>query len=193
MLSTGCIIRSMNSEQERDLIERAKYSKDAFGELYDMHYEIVLGYTFRRTADIEIAKDITSAVFFKALENVKGYQWKGIPFAHWLYRIANHEIVNQYDRRKCEIGQSQRLSHNSETLNSQNGQASQTKIETDEEYYDLQRCIAKMASKYQEVIALKYFEDKETREIAIILGKPEGTIKSLLHRAIEQLRKMMTT
>jgi RNA polymerase sigma-70 factor, ECF subfamily len=192
MLSAGCIIRSMDLEQERTLIERAKYSKDAFGELYDMHYDTVLGYAFRRTADIEVAQDVTSAVFFKVLEKIQNYQWQGIPFSHWLYRIANREIVNQYDKKKLEISQVQKLSRNSETLNSQNEPAFHVKTEQNEDYIDLQRCISRIPSKYQEVIALKYFEDKETREIAGILNKPEGTVKSLLHRGIEQLRKMMT-
>ncbi|OGO37893.1 MAG: hypothetical protein A2147_06430 [Chloroflexi bacterium RBG_16_57_8] len=76
-------------ERERNLVDRAKTSSEAFGELYDLYYRQIFGYALRRTADIEVARDVTSAVFFKALRHIKGYRWQGISVSHWLYRIAN--------------------------------------------------------------------------------------------------------
>jgi RNA polymerase sigma-70 factor (ECF subfamily) len=61
-----------------------------------------------------------------------------------------------------------------------------------ETYMDIQKYISELSPKYQEVITLRYFEDKELKEIAEILGKPEGTVKSLLHRGIEKLRKTLS-
>lgn len=190
-LFVSCIIRGMNLEQERDLVERARDSAKAFGELYDMYYDQIFGYTLRRTANIDIAKDITSAVFFKALKHIKNYRWRGVPFSHWLYRIANREIVDQYNRKKREV-----LNYNKEqfleTQDLNSGQISgENELRKHEDYLDLQNYVSKLPPKYQEVIALKYFEDKDIKDISSVLRKPEGTIKSLLHRGIEQLRKMM--
>jgi RNA polymerase sigma-70 factor (ECF subfamily) len=64
-------------------------------------------------------------------------------------------------------------------------------MEKHDDFLDLQNCIARLPLKYQEAIALRYFEDKDVREVARILGKSEGTVKSLLHRGTGQLRKMM--
>ena len=181
----------MNLEQERNLIEKARNSAEAFGELYDIYYDQIFGYALRRTADIDTAKDITSAVFFNALRHIKNYRWQGIPFSHWLYRIANREIVDHYNRKKHEVlGNSKEIYL--EAQNSDGWRASgENELRKYEDYLDLQRYISKLPTKYQEVITLKYFEDKDIKEISSILHKPEGTVKSLLHRGIEKLRKMM--
>jgi RNA polymerase sigma-70 factor (ECF subfamily) len=180
----------MNLEQEKDLIERAKYSSEAFGELYDMYYDRIFGYTLRRSADIDSAKDITSEVFFKALKNLGKFRWQGVPFSHWLYRIANREIINHHNSRKREV--------NYETASRKGNDSVQQEltefrddIKAYDDYLDIHRYISRLSSKHQEVIALRYFENLSMAEISNILQKPEGTVKSALHRGIERLRKMM--
>lgn len=86
----------MDLEQEKQLVERAKNDTEAFGELFDQYYSQILGYVLKRTAGIEVAQDITSEVFFKALNNLHKFHWRGIPFSAWLYRIANNEIANHF-------------------------------------------------------------------------------------------------
>lgn len=186
----SCIIRGMNLEQERDLVERARDSAEAFGELYDMYYDRIFGYALRRSADIDIAKDITSAVFFKALRHIKNYRWEGIPFSHWLYRITNREIVDLYHKKKRET--SYEIATNvSNTALREELVAGVNELRKHEDYLDLQNYISKLPSKYQEVVILKYFEDMDITQIAGVLHKPEGTVKSLLHRGIEKLRNLM--
>ena len=90
----------MDLEQERELIERAKNDTEAFGELYDRYYSQIFGYVLRRTANIEIAQDVTSEVFFKALKNLGQFRWRHVPFSSWLYRIATHEIANYFRKSK---------------------------------------------------------------------------------------------
>ena len=90
----------MNLEQEKELVERAKSDTGAFGELYDQYYSRILGYVLRRTASIEIAQDVTSEVFFKALKHLGQFHWRGVPFSAWLYRIACHEIANNLRKSK---------------------------------------------------------------------------------------------
>jgi RNA polymerase sigma-70 factor (ECF subfamily) len=180
----------MNLEQERLLVERARNSQEAFGELYDMYYDRIFGYALRRSADIEAANDITSAVFFKALKHIKNYRWEGIPFSHWLYRVANREIVDRYNRGKRETNYDMSRLWSTQELRDE-VVSGESILRMHEAYLDLQGYISKLPSKYQEVITLRYFEDLDIKQIAGILHKPEGTIKSLLHRSIEKLRMMM--
>ena len=86
----------MNIEQERELVERAKNNAEAFGELYDRYYAQIFGYVLKRTASIEVAQDVTSEVFFKALKNLRQFRWRGVPFSSWLYRIATNENANHF-------------------------------------------------------------------------------------------------
>jgi len=60
----------MDLEREKELVERAKKDTEAFGELYEQYYSKIFSYVLRRTARIEIAQDVTSEVFFKALKNL---------------------------------------------------------------------------------------------------------------------------
>jgi RNA polymerase sigma-70 factor (ECF subfamily) len=181
----------MNLEQEKDLIERAKYSHEAFGELYDMYYDQIFRYALRRSADIDLANDVTSVVFFKALKNIRKFEWQGVPFSHWLYRIANREILDHYNKAKRETSY-EIATDESNTALQEEMIAGKSELRKHDDYLDLQNCISRLSSKYEEVITLRYFEDKELKEIAEILGKPEGTVKSLLHRGIEKLRKTLS-
>lgn len=179
-------------EQERTLIERAKTSSEAFGELFDIYYSPIFGYAFRRTADPEAARDITSEVFFKALRGIRNYRWEGISISHWLYRITNHEIIDWY-KKQSRIGfrWSKIKQGTYSGMLCDGDAAAYIELKKNEDYIDLQACLSKLPSKYQEVIALRYFEDKDLKDIAFILEKPEGTVKSLLHRAVNRLRELM--
>jgi len=184
----------MNLEQEKGLVERAKSDTEAFGELYDRYYSQIFGYILRRTARIEIAEDVTSEVFFKALKNLRQFRWRGSPFSSWLYRIATHEIANYFRKSKHEqflleeVSDSISLSNASPETELLEAEA---ELKRHEEYLALHANISRLSIKYQEVIMLRFFENKQLKAISGILGKREGTVKSLLHRGLEKLRELM--
>jgi len=184
----------MDLEQEKALVERAQEDTEAFGELYDEYYSPIFGYVLKRTASIDAAQDVTSEVFFKALKNLGQFRWRGVPFSSWLYRIAGNEIVNHF--RKSKHGQvSLEKAGDAISVADPSTEAEFLKAEVElirhEEYLALHESISRLPLKYQEVITLRYFEEKQLKEIGEILGKKEGTIKSLLHRGLEKLRKLM--
>ena len=191
-----CVIKkgNMDLEQEKELVERAKGDTDAFGGLYDLYYSEIFGYVLRRTASIEIAQDVTSEVFFKALKNLGQFRWRDVPFSSWLYRITTHEITNYF--RKNKYGQFS-LEEVSDSISVSSPSAETELIEAEEElkrheeFLALHENISRLSVKYQEVITLRFFEDKQVKQIGEILGKREGTVKSLLHRGLEKLRKLM--
>ncbi|UCE97422.1 MAG: sigma-70 family RNA polymerase sigma factor [Dehalococcoidia bacterium] len=163
-------------------------------ELYDKYYSQIFGYVLRRTANIVIAQDVTSQTFIKALDNLGHFQWRGVPFSSWLFKIASNEIANNYNKQKRR----QRLITNSyrdmaganPSRETELAQAEETLIQH-EEFVTIHQSIAKLPLKYQEVISLRYFEHKQIKEIGETLGKSEGTVKSLLHRALKKLRVLM--
>ena len=79
----------MKLTDEQSLVERAKSDMVAFGELYELHYTKMLNYVLRRTGDIEVAQDVTTEVFLKALSGLEKFQWRGAPFSAWLYSSLN--------------------------------------------------------------------------------------------------------
>lgn len=184
----------MDLEQEKHLVERAKSDIEAFGELYDRYYSPILGYALKRTASIEVAQDVTSEVFFKALNKLRQFQWRGIPFSAWLYRIANNEIANHFrrnGRRPLGLDSISNATASSEPSSESGLLAAEDELKKCEDFLVLQENMAKLPTRYQEVIALRFFENKRIHEIAEIFGKREGTVKSLLHRGLERLRRAM--
>ena len=181
----------MNLKEEKKLIKEAKKNPEVFGELYEQHYSKIFGYTLKRVADLEIAQDITSETFFKALKKLWQFRWRNISFSAWLYRIANNEIANYFRKNKQTIP----LEKIPEPIAVSNPSAeileAEQEIKKHQDFLMLQKEISKLPIKYQEVIFLIFFEKKQIKEIAEILGKKQGTIKSLLHRGLEKLKISM--
>jgi RNA polymerase sigma-70 factor (ECF subfamily) len=180
----------MNPEGEKELIKRAKKDPEAFSELYEKYYSQIFGYALKRVANLEIAQDVTSETFLKALKNLWQFRWRNIPFSCWLYRIASNEIVNYFRKHKAKMIPLEKIS---EPVSNDNLEIefieAQEELEKHQDFLRVQEKISKLHFKYQEVIVLRFFEQKQIKEIAEILGKKEGTIKSLLHRGLEKLRE----
>lgn len=180
----------MNLEEERKLVEEAKKNPQAFSALYEEYYSKIFGYTLKRVSDVELAQDITSETFIKALKKIWSFRWKGVSFSSWLYRIASNEIVNFYRKKKIVVS-FEKISEPKSTSNPlEEVIKSQEEIERNKEFLFLHKKISQLPVKYQEVIYLRFFEKKKIEEIAEILGKKEGTVKTHLYRGLEKLRKL---
>ena len=184
----------MDSALEKALVEKAKSDPQAFGSLFDAHYPEILRYVLRRTANVQAAQDITSEVFSKAFAGIGKFRWQGIPFSAWLYRIANNETADYYKHGKIQLisvdevpesGMGSSPDAEDELI------TAELELKRHQQYLILHDNIVKLDNKYQEVIALRFFQDKQLSEISEILGKPEGTVKSLLHRGLAKLKLFM--
>ncbi len=184
----------MELTQEQALIEKAKDDPEAFGKLYDTYYSKIFGYILRRTANVQVTEDITSEVFFAALKNISKFHWQGVPFSAWLYRIANNKTATYFTRGKngqVHLDDVPEFDLGSFSSAEEDILKAEAELKRHEQYLALHENIRRLDIKYQEVITLRFFESKQINEISTILGKSEGTIKSLLHRGLEKLRVLM--
>ncbi len=186
----------MDLGEEKELVRQAQKSPDVFARLYDHYYPKIFGYVLRRTANLENAQDITSETFLKVLRKLWQFRWRNVSFSSWLYKIATNEI-NQYFRKaeyRKSISLEELQEQGFELLSPHDPESelieAQEKLKQHQDFLEVQEKISRLPAKYQEVIALRFFEKKQINEIAQILGKREGTIKSLLHRAIQRLREV---
>jgi len=185
----------MDLSEEKELVRQAQKAPDAFAKLYDQYYPKIFGYILRRTANLEAAQDITSETFFNALRKLWQFRWRNISFSSWLYKIATNEI-NQYFRKaeyKKSLSLEELQEQGFEPISSHDPESelieAQEQLKQYQDFLEIQGKIVRLPAKYQEVIALRFFEQKQIKKIAEILGKKEGTIKSLLYRAVEKLRE----
>ena len=105
------------NDSEKALVERAKKEPEAFGILFDKYYDQIYRYILHRTADKDLADDLTADTFHKALEKLWRYNWMNLPFSAWLYRIAINEVRGYYRKNK-RYQQSELNSVTEEELNS---------------------------------------------------------------------------
>ena len=187
----------MDFENERSLIERAKKDPEAFGILFEKHYPATFGYVFRRVEDWSVSKDITSEVFLKAFKSLWRYRWQGIPFSSWLYRIATNEVRMYFRKGRRPILSLDQLMEeigfepiDPQTLEAERLEA-ERKLREYDDFLAIRSKILALPIKYQDVIMLRYFERKSVKEIAEILNKKEGTVKSLLSRGIGKLKQLL--
>ncbi|MFN2457153.1 MAG: RNA polymerase sigma factor [Chitinophagaceae bacterium] len=185
----------MTPEEEKEILNRIKIHPQDFALLYDAYYHPIFSYVFRRFGDYDLARDITAETFLKAYQKIDRFIWRGIPVSAWLYRIATNEINLYLRKRKyaptCieDLGLKHFLVYDAgiETEKA----AMEKALQESKEFAAVQKKLSQMDIKYSEVIALRFFEEKQVKEIALILNKNEGTVKSLLSRGLEKLRKAL--
>lgn len=189
----------MKAEEEKELIEQARKDPEKFGELFEAHYQTILSYALRRVGDVVLAQDVTANTFLKAYKKLWQFKWRGIPFVAWLYRIAGNEIKSHYRKANREGVSLETLHEMSgfepEDLHDVEQELieAEQKLAEQKQFLKVRRLVSSLDEKYQEVLYLRFFEDLKIREIAQILGKREGTIKSLISRALGRLRILVTS
>ena len=163
---------------DRLLVEAAQKDPDRFAELYELNFARVYGYVAKRVGDRDAAQDLTSDVFHKALANIHTFEWRGVPFAGWLLRIAANMIVDRSKRGAREITGQDDLPDPG---------AKPRLVEADE-CARLFLLVDQLPADQRRVIGMRFAEEKSIREIAQALGRTEGAVKQLQFRALQNLR-----
>lgn len=186
---------SVNLEQEKQMVAEARKDSEAFGKIFDAYYSKILNYILKRTGDVALSQDLSSEVFLKAFNKLWQFQFKGVSFGAWLYRIANNEIRMHFRGKKIIISLEDLFENSGFDIPDSDLREeileAEAAFERHEDFLKIQKHIKTLPLQYQEVIALRFFEEKSLLEIAEILGKKEGTIKSLLSRGLQKLRDAM--
>jgi RNA polymerase sigma-70 factor, ECF subfamily len=181
--------------EERRLVEAAQRDTACFGDLYEHYFELVYAYVVRRMRDRNEAEDLTAEVFHKALRSLPRFKWTGAPFAAWLFRIASNMIVDRAQPAAREGNVASEKLETSRTAGrlTRNEQAPQVDLEQSERSAALFQSVDQLAEDQRQVLVMRFAEEKSIREIAEALGRSEGAVKQLQFRALEKLRRELTT
>ena len=164
---------------------RAAKSGDAsaFGELYERYRDAIYRYCLSRTGTAHDAEDLTSDVFVKALHSIDRYQERGLPFVAFLYRIARNAAIDRSRTLKQPLSVDELVT---EPASRQNVEADAT-LAVDRSI--LLAALTKLKTEHRDVIVMRFIEGYSALEVASKLGKTEGAVRTLQHRALERLRK----
>lgn len=167
-------------EHERTLIAAAQADPRAFAVLYERHVDRVYAYAFQRLHDPMAADDVVSETFYRALQNLSRYEWRGVPFAAWLYRIAGHALATRY-RQPATLP----LDADGDLQDRDPGP--EARALRREQRRTLHTAIALLPLLERQVVSLRYGQGLRYREIALLLERTEGAIKQGLYRARRHL------
>jgi RNA polymerase sigma-70 factor (ECF subfamily) len=170
------LVESRLQNEERLLIEAAQKDPRRFAELYEAHVDRVYAYIARRMHDRTEAEDLTSEVFQQALARIGQFEWRGAPFAAWLFRIAGNAIADRWQRLGREAREPEEPDSVSEGV---------------ERRVLLAQLVDRLPYAQRRVIQGRFVEQRSIREIAEELDKSEGAIKQLQFRALENLRAQL--
>jgi RNA polymerase sigma-70 factor (ECF subfamily) len=177
-------VMRLDPEIERDLVERARISPTAFGELYDHYFPLIYSYTLRRVGDPTDAEDIAALTFEKAMRGLERFEWKDVSFSAWLYRIATNLITDHFRH----AGR-----HKQVSFEALEGVMSVTEcdIESIDQAARLMELVAKLPEQYRRMIALKFFEGLSLDEMVEVLGQNKKTVTMKLYRSLKALKKVV--
>ena len=169
--------------KEQIIVARAKNDVNAFGELYEIYFDRIFNFIFRQTDEEEVANDLCSQAFTNALNNINKYEFRGLPFSAWLYKIASNEVRKYYRRNKGKKIFSLEEIRIKEIIE-------QNDFEWDQALIDqLIEFMKDLPTEMLQVLELRFFEDKDFKEIAFILDMTESGAKMRTYRALDKLRK----
>ncbi len=166
-------------------VEKAKKDPAAFGALYEKYYRHIFVFVYRRTGKEELTADLVSQIFVKAMVNIQKYEFKGLPFSSWLFRIAHNEIISFYRKSDRERVVS---------LEQVNLAAIISEIKEEEKTEDetiLLQSIPELDEDAVHLIELRYFEQRPFNEVGEILGITENNAKVKLYRILDKLKEII--
>lgn len=180
---------------ERLLVEAAQKDSGRFAELYEIHFGRVYAYIAQRVRGRSEAQDLTSHVFHQALANLGRFEWRGAPFAAWLFRIAANAIADHAQRAAREHSTAAGDPSGDAAANlaatGKPGKSAEAGVEEAERRAQLFRLVDRLPEDQRRVIQMRFAEEKSIREIARGLGRTAGAVKQLQFRALETLRARM--
>lgn len=183
-VSSGAEDKPGLDAKERRLIEAAQRDPRCFAELYENNFERVYAFIARRVFDREHAQDLTADVFHNALKNLASFEWRGVPFAAWLYRIAGNAIADRGKRAALHEAMKLREIPLQES-------SSESDLADVEHRARLFKLVEKLPVDQRRVITMRFAEEKSIAEIANDIGRSEGAIKQLQFRGLQSLRTMV--
>src|SRR5438128_2818116 len=186
---TEFALQRKESEREhvRGLVERAQAgAREALEELYLIHFDRIYSYLHVSVGNRHDAEDLTTQTFMRMLESIKRFRWRSAPFSAWLFRIA-HNLAMDHFRASRRWQPEEEIPEPRDEIEPSAEVAAMQSIGRQ----SMLELIEGLSTEQQQVLTLKFVFNLPNAEVATILGKTDGAIKSLQHRALVSLQKQL--
>lgn len=178
-------------EGEDKLIRGAKRGESGcFNELYSHYLTPIYRFIYMKVSSREEAEDLTHEVFLSAWQNIKRYRSRGFPFSSWLYQIARNRVIDSYRLKKTFVDLEE-VDAKADPIEIRG--AIELAIENDMTLDQVRVAIKNLHPDQQDVVLMRFMEDMPYETIASAMGKSEGAVRLIQHRALKSLREILAT
>lgn len=181
--------KTKNGNREKRLVENAQKDPEKFSEIYIEYFPKIYGFVYRRVNKKHLVDDFVSDIFENAFKSLPDFQWQGVSFSAWIFRIARNYIIDYY-RKSGRIKGEISLEAISEIIKGSEKSAGE-EIDLDEELITLYNALREFTEEDQYLIYYKFFEDMSNKEISDVLGMSETNVGTRLYRLRNKLKKFM--
>ncbi len=183
--SKDCV--NATEDSETSLLSRAhQLDESALAHIYDLHYPAIYRYLYRQLGDVDVARDLAAEVFHRLLAALHAGKGPKNHLVAWLYCTAHNALVDYYRRQRHR----QHLTLEEQMIGGMDEPAEMVEHRMLRE--QLRRALQQLSPDQQQVIALKFLEGLSNEQVALIVGKSVGAVKSLQHRALNALQRQMS-
>ena len=176
------------SQEMEPVIRRAKQgNRSAISMLYEIYADLIYRYIAHRVPSDEI-EDLTSEVFVSMVKGLPNYEITGAPFEAWLYRIAAARVADFYRKRSQTI-----QTELSETLSDNHSPKPEESMIEGQEIDELKEALNQLTEEERKILLLRFVERRSHREVAKIVEKSEMAVRSIQHRALVRLTRLLST
>ena len=171
---------------EEQVVQRAvNGDREAFTYIYDLHFDKIYRYIYVKVHSQAEAEDLTQDVFIKAYEAIKSYKFRDLPFTAWLFKIAHNRVIDHVRKsskeKKAPLEEAGAISSGDPVH----------MTEQNFEIYELKTALEKLPDAQREVATMRFISELSISEVALALGKSEGTVKAQQFNAVASLRKLL--
>ena len=179
--------------EEATLIDRARSDPEAFGVLYDRHLTRVYRYVYSRCDNHAEAEDLTAQTFHRALERFETFEWRGLPFAAWLFRIAHNLIVDRARRGPNSASLDGLGEQGFEPAGSIDGRTFDDALMREEALDAAWLAVRGLPPMQRRSVTLYFSHGLSHAEVGRTIGRSEAATKQLVYRAVQTLRSRLAT
>jgi RNA polymerase sigma-70 factor (ECF subfamily) len=178
----------MTQHNPQELVQRAaQRDVEAFAQLYDEHVNAVYRFVYFKVGNATLAEDLTAEVFSKAWESITRFQWRNLPFEHWLIRIARNAVVDHFRANRRPI-----VSIDGLFDAASSDDPPDERVGQELEFEELRRALGSLPDDQRDVVILRFIEEYSHADVAKVLNKSDVAVRQIQVRALKALRKLMT-
>ncbi len=178
--------KTMDLSEEKQLVTDAKSNTESFGKLYDFYFPKVYAFVATKVNERDDAEDLVSDIFMKVLENIHKFEWRGVPFGAWIFRIARNVLNDYYHQhnktKTSDIEEAYGVSEPEEKVSPHLNAAREELSEA------VKKAIKTLPERELLVIQLKFFSELSNREIVQVTGLTESNVAIILYRTLRKIK-----